>query len=206
MPVTIRQIGPCFAGEVEGVDLTPARCPRRTSRPSTPAWTGTRCWCSTTRTSTDEQQLAFTRSLGRDRARHRHQPARGRRVPPADDLRRRLQPRQEQPAVRAGRPATAVRASATGSGTPTARSRWCPRSTRCCTRADPVEGRQHRVRRHARRLRRARRGDEGDWSRASICEHSQIYSRAAARLHRLHRRGARALQAGAPACWCARIR
>ena len=63
MPFTIRQVGPCFAGEVDGIDLT-SRCRRRISPPSTPAWTSYAVLVFHDQNFTDEQQLAFTQSLG----------------------------------------------------------------------------------------------------------------------------------------------
>ena len=89
--------------------------------------------------------------------------------------------------------------SATASGTPTARSRSYRRSTRCCTHTRiPVQGRQHRVRRHASRLRRARPGNEGSGRGPRLRAFADLLARQA-RLHRFHRRRARALQARAPA-------
>jgi hypothetical protein len=40
MSLTIRQVGPCFVGDVDGIDLT-KRCRPRTLRQSMPAWTST---------------------------------------------------------------------------------------------------------------------------------------------------------------------
>ena len=161
MPVTIRQVGPCFAGEVDGIDMRqplPAAGRRRHPRRH-----GQVRRAGLPRPAHRRRAAARLHPQPRrDRARHRHQPARAERVPPADHVRRRLQPRQGQQAVRARRPAAAVRASATGCGTPTARSRRRPaKYSLLHARIDPVEGRQHRVRRHARRLRCARRRDQG---------------------------------------------
>ena len=63
---------------------------------------------------------------------------------------------------------------------------------------DPADRRQHRVRRHARRLRRARRGDQARGARPRLRAQPDLLARHP-RLHRLHRRGARQVGAGAPA-------
>ena len=63
MPLTIRQIGPCFAGEVEGIDMR---------RPLTPQEIADihagmdkyAVLVFRNQHIDDEQQLAFTRSLG----------------------------------------------------------------------------------------------------------------------------------------------
>ena len=68
--------------------------------------------------------------------------------------------------------------SATGCGTPTARSRSMPAKYSLLRAVQrPVEGRQHRVRRHARGLRCARRTRPRTEVEDLVCEHSQIYSR-----------------------------
>jgi alpha-ketoglutarate-dependent 2,4-dichlorophenoxyacetate dioxygenase len=64
MPITIRQVGPCFAGEVEGVDMT---------RPLSDADAAAihagmdeyGVLVFHDQHIDDEQQLAFTRSLGK---------------------------------------------------------------------------------------------------------------------------------------------
>jgi alpha-ketoglutarate-dependent 2,4-dichlorophenoxyacetate dioxygenase len=63
MPITMRQVGPCFAAEVEGVDMTKPLSPEQVDaihagmdRHAVLVFHDQRI--------TDEQQLAFTRSLG----------------------------------------------------------------------------------------------------------------------------------------------
>ena len=125
MTVTIRQIGPCFAGEVEGIDLRQPLTRRRRSPRSMPAWTDTRCWCSTTR----HRRRAAARlhpQPRRDRARDRHQPARGRTItacrPPSPTSPTSTSTTSRWPATTGA----GCSRSATGCGTPTARSRQSP--------------------------------------------------------------------------------
>jgi len=63
MPITMRQVGPCFAAEVDGVDMTRPLSPEQVEtihagmdRYAVLVFHDQRI--------TDEQQLAFTRSLG----------------------------------------------------------------------------------------------------------------------------------------------
>ena len=197
MTVTIRQVGPCFAGEVDGIDMRKPLTPRGSGgdpcrhgqirRAGVPRPEDRRC-----------PAARLHAQPGRDRARHRHQPARGQRGPPAHDLRRRLQPRQEQHAVRPRGPPPAVRHRQPpvalrqlvqgGAGEVFAAARH----------QHPVQGRQHAVRRHARGLRCAGRGDQGGSRGHGVRAFADVLA-PADRLHRLHRRGARALQAGAAA-------
>ena len=99
MPITIRQLGPCFAGEVDGVDIS-----KPLSKADADAiHAGMDKYAVLVfhdQHINDEQQLAFTQKSRRHRARDRHQPARGRGSSPANDLRGRVQSRQEQQAVR----------------------------------------------------------------------------------------------------------
>ena len=172
-----RQIGPCFAGEVSGIDLSQPLSPEDVAA----IHAGMDEYAVLVfhgQALTNEQQLAFTQSLGPTRARHRHEPARSR-TSSACPPRSRMCPTSTR-TTRSSRATTVAGCSpwATACGTPTARSRSMPGevlAAACAQRT--VDGRQHRVRRHAGGVRRARRGDEGTRSRTSICEHSQIYSR-----------------------------
>ena len=67
-----------------------------------PAWTSTRCWRFAGLSSTRKAGSAdgLHAPAGRDRACDRHQPARARGLPLADELRRRLQPRQGRQTLR----------------------------------------------------------------------------------------------------------
>ena len=197
MPVMTRQVGPCFAAEVDGLDLTrPLSAGRRRGDPRRH---GPVRGARLPRPAARRRAAARLHPQpGRDRARHRHEPAGARRVPPADDLRRRVEPRQEPPGLRARRPPAALRHRQ-----PALALRQLvqggPGEVLAAARAQrPVEGRQHRVRRHARGLRRPRRRDEGRDRGPGLRALADLLA-PAARLHRLHRRGARALQAGAPA-------
>ena len=158
MSVITRQIGPCFAAEVDGIDMT-----KPLSADEVDAiHAGMDRYAvlvfhdqeSTTSSSSPSPQP------GRHRARHRHQPARAGRLSAADHVCRRVQPRQGQQvfarddrraALRAGQPALALRQLVQGD----------PGEVLAAAARNPVEGRQHRVRLHAGGLRRARRRDEG---------------------------------------------
>ena len=161
MPITIRQVGPCFAGEVDGIDM---RTPLTRDEVAA-IHAGMDQYAVLVfhdQKIDDAQQLAFTRSLGDDRARHRHQPAR----------------RQTRPACPRPSP-TSPTSTRTTSRTPRDDRRrlfaignrlWHSDSSfkvvpakysLLHARQHPVQGRQHRVRRHARGLRRARRRDQG---------------------------------------------
>ena len=86
MPVNIRQIGPCFAGEVEGIDMR---------RPLTPQDVADihagmdeyAVLVFRDQHIDDEQQLAFTRSLGEIEQAIGASLRAPERVPPADDIR-----------------------------------------------------------------------------------------------------------------------
>src|SRR5215472_13367653 len=63
MPIKIRQIGPCFAGEVEGIDMTKPLTPTEVAE----IHAGMDIYAVLVfhdQHIDDEQQLAFTRSLG----------------------------------------------------------------------------------------------------------------------------------------------
>ena len=129
----------------------------------------------------DEQQLAFTRSLGEI------EHAIGTSLRAADEYRlpttfADVSNLDENNQVYArDRPLGGSTRSATGSGTPTARSRWSPRSTRCCTRARvPSKGGNTEFADMRAGYDALDRRDPRPRCRTSICEHSQVYSRAAA--------------------------
>ena len=197
MTVTIRQIGPCFAAEVEGIDLRKPLS-RRGGR-------GDPCRHGPVRRAglprpeiDDEQQLAFTRSLGElEQAIGTSLRAAG--GPACHHVRRRVQPRQGQQAVRARRPAPAVRHRQPAVALRQLVQGRSRPSIRCCTRVSiPSKGGNTEF----ADMRAAYDAlDEETKAQVEdlVCEHSQMFSRAAARLHRFHRGGARALQAGAPA-------
>ena len=175
MPVNIRQIGPCFAGEVEGIDMR---------RPLTPEEVGDihagmdkyAVLVFRNQHIDDEQQLAFTRSLGEIEL------AIGAslRLPNEYRLRRRLPMSRTSTRTTSRSPATigaGCSRSATACGTPTARSRRPRPSTRCCM---PGSFRQRAATPSSptcappmtRSTRRPRQLCED-----LVCEHSQIYSR-----------------------------
>jgi hypothetical protein len=196
MTVTIRQIGPCFAGEVGGIDMTR----KLTSDEVAAIHAGMDQYAVLVfhnQSIDDDQQLAFSRSLGEIemtlntglRAESEY------RLPPTfadvsnldqhhkpmarDDRRRAVQPRQ---------PAVAFRQLVQGD----------PRQIFAAARAqDPVKGRQHRVCGYARRLGCARPGHPGAMRASRLRAQSDLFA-PADRLFRPERRGARALQAGAP--------
>src|SRR6266545_4960227 len=115
MTVKTRQIGPCFAAEVEGIDM---RKPL-TAEEVAAVHAGMDEFAVLVfhdQHIDDEQQLAFSRSLGQ------LEKTVGASLRAPEDYR--------LPTTFAG-----CSPSATGSGIPTARSRSCPRSTRCCTPA-----------------------------------------------------------------------
>ena len=180
--------------------LRQARSARTRSRRSRPAWTATPCWCFRTRTSRDEQQLAFTRQFGEleNYATRRPHPASGRTAGSGRGHRRFLQPRQgrqdhvgrgpglvlqaRRPAVAFGQfvpPGAGEIFAAVGTGA-------------------AVMGRQHRIRRHARRLRRARRAHQGGGRGPGLPALADLLARGD-RLHRTDRGGDRRVRAGAPA-------
>ena len=194
MAITIRQVGPCFAGEVDGLDLARPLTPEDAAaihagmdRYAVLVFHG--------RPVTPEQHMAFTLALGAIE----NAVGTGLRenVPPAHRVRRRVQSRQGRAGVRAGQPDAALRA------------RQPPLALRQLVQADPrevlpaarlphpVAGRQHRVRGHARGLGRPRRGDPGRVRGADLRALAALLA-PDPRLHRLHRRGARALRPGAP--------
>ena len=178
MPISFRQVGPCFAAEVNGIDMR---------KPLTPAevaaiHAGMDKYAVLVFRDQHDRRRAAARlhpEPGRDRARDRHQPARGQRVPPADDLRRRLQPRQGQQAVRARRPAAAVRHRQPAVALRQLVQGRCRPSTRCCTRVSiPSKGGNTEF-----ADMRAAYDALDDETKAEVedlvCEHSQMYSRAA---------------------------
>ena len=132
MTVTIRQVGPCFAGEVDGIDMRRPLTRRRDRRD--PCRHGQVRRAGVPRPEDHRRPAARLHAEpGRHRARHRHQPARRQR----DHACPRPSPTSPT-STRTTSPSPATTAagcspSATGCGTPTARSRRCRRSTRCCT-------------------------------------------------------------------------
>ena len=197
MTITIRQVGPCFAGEVDGIDMRQAADRQDEVAAIHAGMDKYAVLVFRDQKIDDAQQLAFTQSLGDDRACDRHQPARGQRDPPADDLRRRLQPRQEQHAVPARRPAPAVRHRQSAVALGQLVQGDAGQVLAAARHQHPVEGRQHAVRRHARGLRCARRRDQGRGRGHGVRAFADVLA-PDHRLLRLHRRGARALPAGAP--------
>ncbi len=197
MPVVTRQIGPCFAAEVEGIDMT-----RPLSADEVKAiHAGMDRYAVLVfhgQAIDDEQQLAFTRSLGEIelavgtslRAANEYRlPTTFADVSNLDQTSEGLRPGRPATSLRHRQPAVALRQLVQGGpGEVFAAAR--PR--------DSVEGRQHRVRLHARGLRLARGRDQGGGRGPDLRALADLLA-PAARLHRLHRRGARALQAGAPA-------
>src|SRR5437773_10784670 len=196
MPVTTRQIGPCFAAEVGGIDLT-----RPLSSADVKAvHAGMDEYAVLVfhdQKLADEQRLAFSRSLGE----LEHAVGTSLRAPDeyrlpttfadvsnldkdnnvfARDDRRRLF-------------AIGNRLWHSDSSFKVVPAKYDPARAR-----DPLEGRQHGVRRHARGLRRARRRDQGRDRGLDLRALADLLA-PAARLLRLHRGGACALQAGAPA-------
>ena len=161
MTVTIRQVGPCFAAEVDGIDMRKPLSARRGG--GDPCRHGQVRRAGVPRPGHRRRAAARLHpEPGRHRARHRHQPARGQRVRAC----RRPSPTcpTSTRTTSCSRATTAAGCSpsATACGTPTARSRRCRPSTRCCARVSiPSKGGDTRVRRHARGLRCARRRDQG---------------------------------------------
>ena len=197
MTVTIRQVGPCFAGEVEGIDMrTPAHPGRGRGDPRRH---GPVRRAGVPRPEDRRRPAARLHAEpGRDRARDRHQPARRqtrlacpRPSPTSPTSTRTTRPfaaRRPPPAVRHRQPAVALRQLVQGD----------PGEVLAAARHQhPVQGRQHEF-----ADMRAAYDALDDETKAEVedmvCEHSQMFSRQQHRLHRLHRRGARALQAGAP--------
>ena len=196
MTISIRQVGPCFAGEVEGIDMR-----RPLTKDEVAAiHAGMDKYAVLVfrdQKIDDAQQLAFTQSLGE--IEHAIgtslRAASETRLPttfadvsnldknntpyPRDDRRRlfaignRLWHSDSLVQGGAGQVLAAAR------------------------HQHPVEGRQHPVRRHARGLRCARRRDQGRGREHGVRAFADVLA-PDHRLHRLHRRGARALPAGAP--------
>ena len=196
MPISFRQVGPCLAAEVSGIDigkpLTPAEVAAIHARHGQVRRAGVP-------PPADRRRAAarFHPQPRRDRGGDRHGPARSQRVPAAHDLRRRVQSRQGQQAVRPRRPQAAVLARQ-----PAVAFRQLVQGNACEILAAAfaqrrIEGRQHRVRRHARGLRCARRGDQGAVRGPRVRAFAAVLARGA-RLHRVHGRGAQAHAAGAP--------
>ena len=198
MPLNIRQVGPCFAGEVDGIDLTQAAAGRRTSPQFMPAWTSTPSWSSTTRTSRTSSSWPSRRASARSsiaigtslrRPEDHRLPTTFADVSNLD--------KDNKPFARDDR----RRLFAIGNRLWHSDSSFKVDPGQVLAAAcalDPVEGRQHRVRLHAGRLRCARPGDEGPDRGPRLRALADVLARQA-RLHRFHARGARALQAGAPA-------
>ena len=122
MPVTIRQIGPCFAGEVEGIDMTKPLSPEEVAA----IHAGMDRYAVLVfhdQQIDDAQQLAFTRSLGEI------EHAIGTSLRAAGRATACPRPSPTSPtSTRTTRPSPATTAagcspSATACGTPTARSR-----------------------------------------------------------------------------------
>ena len=169
----------------------------RRSRRSMPAWRSTPCWCSATRTSTMPSSSPSPRAWARSSMRSAPACA-----PPTRRACRRPSPTSPT-STRTTSPTRATTAagcspSAIACGIRTARSRWCRRSIRCCmrsasrpraaTRSSPTCARP------TMRSTTETKAEVEDM----VCEHSQMYSRQIIGFYRFHRRGARALQAGAP--------
>ena len=205
MTVTIRQVGPCFAGEVDGIDMR-----RPLHRDEVAAiHAGMDRYAVLVfhdQNIDDEQQLAFTPQPRRDRAWRIGTSLRATneyRLP--HDLRRRLQPRQGQHAVRARRPPPAVRHRQ-----PAVALRQLvqggPGEILAAARAQhPVEGRQHRIRRHARRLRRARRGDQGRYRGPRLRALADVFARSSSASPTSPTRSA-SVSSRCASAWCAPIR
>ena len=196
MPVKIRQIGPCFAGEVEGIDMRKPLTPERGR--GHPCRHGQICRAGVPR-SADRRRAAarLYPQPRRDRAGDRREPARAQRIPAAEHVCRRVEPRPGPQAVCARRPPPAVR------------DRQPPVALRQLVQGDagqvlaaacaaniPSKGGNTEFA-DMRAAYDALDDETKEICENLVCEHSQIYSRAADRLFRPDRRGARALQAGA---------
>ena len=196
MAITIRQVGPCFAGEVDGIDMAQAADRPTRWPPSMPAWTSTPCWCSATRRSTTPSSSPSPRAwatiehaIGTSlrAASETRLPTTFADVSNLDKNNTPFAARRPAPAVRHRQPPVALRQLVQGdAGQVLAAARH----------QHPVEGRQHAVRRHARGLRCARRRDQGRGRGHGVRALADVLA-PDHRLLRFHRRGARALQAGA---------
>ena len=200
MTIDIKPIDPAnrafFAGEVSGLDLTSPLSTRRGRR--RPCRHGPLRRAGVPRPEDRRRPAARLQPQpGAARAgdrRHRRSPGPAHEHGPE----RHLQPRQEQqgsgarrppPPVRPRQPALALRQLVqAGAG-----QVFAPVGAQ-----HPADRRQHRVRRHARGLRRARRGDQARGARPDLPAQPDLFPRHPG-LHRLHRRGAREMGAGAPA-------
>ena len=198
MSVVTRQIGPCFAAEVEGIDMTKPLSPDEVAA----IHAGMDRYAVLVfhdQQIDDEQQLAFTRSLGEIELAIGTSLRAAERVPSADDVRRRVEPRPESTRCS---PATTG-----GVCSPIGNRLWHSDSSfkvvpakysLLHARAIPSKGGNTEFAYMRGGLRRARRRDQGPGRGPDLRALADLLA-PAARLHRLHRRGARALQAGAPA-------
>ena len=166
MPVSIRQVGPCFAAEVDGIDLTKPLSPEEVAA---------------IHAGMDQYAvLVFHDQHDRRRAAARlhAQPGRRSSTRSAPSLRAPDEYRlpttfadvsnldKDNQVVRARRPARGCSRIGNRLWHSDSSFKVIPaKYSLLHARSDPVQGRQHRVRRHARGLRRARRRDQGRWSR-----------------------------------------
>ena len=135
MPVITRQIGPCLAAEVEGLDMTRPLSPERGGgdprRHGPVRRAGVPRPGRSTTSSSSPSRGAWGRSSTRS-ARASRAPERVTGCPPPSPT---CRTSTSTTASSRGTTGGGCSRSATACGTPTARSRRSRRSTRCCTRA-----------------------------------------------------------------------
>ncbi len=174
MAITIRQVGPCFAGEVDGIDLAKPLSPEDAAaihagmdRYAVLVFHG--------RPVTLDQQMAFTLALGPiEQAVGTGLRERRIACPPRS---RTCRTSTRTTGCSSGTTARGSSRSATGSGTPTARSSRSPRSTPCCTPTASRPGAATPSSRTCARGTTPSTRRRGALCEDLICEHSQIYSR-----------------------------
>ena len=197
MSITIRQVGPCLAGEVDGTRHAHAAVARGRGRH--PCWHGPLCGPGVPRPEDRRRPAARLHpGAGPDRACDRHQPARCQRGPPAG---RPLptSPTSTRPTCRS--PATTAAAcsrSAIACGIPTPRSRRRPTKYRCCTRSAFPSRAATRQFADMRAAYDALDEETKTRSQDLVCEHSQMYSRQLIGFMDFTDEERPALQAGAP--------
>ena len=197
MPITMRQVGPCFAAEVDGVDMTKPLSPERGRRD--PCRHGSLRRAGLPRPADQRRAAARLHAEpGRDRARHRHEPPRRRtthRLPTtfADvsnlDKDNKVFARDDRPRL-FGLGNRLWHSDSSFKVTPAKYSLL--RAVSIPSKGGNTEYADMRA-----GLRRARRGDQGRGRGPGLRALAALLAQHP-RLHRLHRGGARALQAGAP--------